>query len=260
MNSDAPNARRPAGAWSLTVEPGIVLDGRRAAWLPTVKILALADTHLGFAWVQRRRGQLLPLTDDDTVPRLRSLLTDYPAQTVAILGDVVHQAVAVDALRDLLRELCEAVVRPGRVLCLVLGNHDSGLIERVAKWHLPVPVARELSLPGWQLVHGDQPVKAQPDAMTLSGHEHPCVTLGDGVATRAKVPAFLLGKQSLLLPAFSSWAAGTSAHPGGFSGPVANASQYSHAIACLGPRLLRLPFPVPTHPVPGAPPVRPRSG
>ncbi len=248
MNNDVPNARRPAGASSLTVEPGIVLDVRRAAWLPAAKILALADTHLGFAWVQRRRGQLLPLTDDDTVARIRALLADYPAQTVAILGDVVHQTLAVDALRELLSELCEAVVQPGRALSLILGNHDSGLAERVAKWQLPVTPVRELSLPGWQLVHGDKPVKGQPEVMTLSGHEHPCVTLGDGVATRAKVPAFLLGKRALLLPAFSSWAAGTNAHPGGFSGPVANASQYSHAIVCLGPRLLRLPFPVPIHP------------
>lgn len=34
----------------------VVLDARRAMVLPSEGLLALADLHLGYSWVQRHRG------------------------------------------------------------------------------------------------------------------------------------------------------------------------------------------------------------
>jgi len=231
---------------SLTVAPGLVLDARRAAWFSEAGVLAIADTHLGYAWAERRRGQLLPVPADDTAARLEQLLQTYPTQTVVMVGDCVHQAAAMPVLATVLREFCHRITVGGRRLVGVLGNHDRELPARVRDWSLPMEVVPAFSIPGFHFVHGDQPLLRPPaGARIVSGHEHPSLSLGDGVATRAKVPAFLLGDRSLLLPAFSLWAAGTVAGTATFLGPVASAGQYTRAIACLGPRLLSLPFPSP---------------
>lgn len=240
--ADGPGGRTPG---VLRLSDALTLDARRAAWLPEARALVVADTHLGFAWVQRQRGQLLPLGVDDTLPRLEALLADYPARQVILLGDVVHAAVASERLEQVLRDLVRGVVTPERRLTCVLGNHDRGLPERLRGCGLPVETALEVALPGFQLLHGDRLLSVPlPGTRTLSGHEHPCLRLDDGVATRAKVPAFLVGPDAVLLPAFSSWAAGTVAQPGQFLGPVARQATYTTAVACLGPRLLRLPFPL----------------
>lgn len=235
---------------TLEISPGIFLDARRAVWLPGSGILAVADTHLGFAWVQRRRGQLVPITRDDTASRLEQLAAHYSVRTVVILGDVVHEAVAGEVLSGLLQELCDRLVQSGRQLVFVLGNHDRGLPRQVQSAKLPVSVVSRFSIPGFEFVHGDQPQPADLGGQVLSGHEHPSLVLGDGVATRAKVPCFLVAPRAILLPAFSEWAAGTIARPGQFLGPVANETPYTSAVACLGPRLLRLVFPLPASATP----------
>ena len=250
--------RRPSGSSArpgmLALSAAITLDVRRAVWLPDVEALVVADTHLGYAWVQRQRGQLLPLGLEDTLPRLEALLADYPARQVIVLGDVVHAALATDRMAEAVRELVQTIVTPTRRLSFVLGNHDRGLPDRLRTWGLPVTTVAEVSLPGFRLVHGDQAVASPgPGTRILSGHEHPSLLLDDGVATRAKVPAFLVGPDAVLLPAFSRWAAGSLAQPGHFSGPVARQASYTTAVACLGERLLRLPFPLPRRPATSTP-------
>lgn len=213
--------------------------------MPQERTLVIADTHLGYAWTQRLRGQLLPLGDEDTAARVAALLIDYPASRVVILGDVVHSAVVAEKLAPPLRDLCERVVTNERELVLVLGNHDRGLAECLRAWRLPARTMSAVALPGFHLVHGDLPLTdVADDATVLSGHEHPSLQLDDGVATRAKVPAFLLAPRAVLLPAFSAWAAGTVARAGGFQGPVAHGFDYRESVACLGSRVLRLPFPL----------------
>ncbi|MFM7805757.1 MAG: phosphoesterase, partial [Verrucomicrobiota bacterium] len=62
------------------------LDARRAAWLPCSRCLAVADLHLGEAWVRRARGQLVPLgVADTTVARLRSLLESHRPERLILL-------------------------------------------------------------------------------------------------------------------------------------------------------------------------------
>ena len=240
---DTTGTRAAIGA--LAISPELTVDVRRAVWLPESQSLVIADTHLGYAWTQRQRGQLLPLAPDDTVARLEALLADYPARTVILLGDVVHAATPTETLAAPLRDLCGRVVTADRKLVLVLGNHDHGLPECLRAWRLPVTTVLEHTFPGWLFVHGDRPLPAMAEGVTvLSGHEHPSLRLGDGVATSAKVPAFLLNRKAVLLPAFSNWAAGTVSHGGGFLGPVAQQFDYTEAVACFGNRLLRLPFPL----------------
>lgn len=227
---------------------GLVLDSRRAAVIPGHRIVAIADLHLGYAWVQRRRGALLPVgAPDDTVERLFQLQRDYLPQTLVVLGDVVHQATPIPALVDVLREVCNRLSSVCE-LVFCLGNHDRKLGELILRERLPATVADRWQADPWLLLHGDraepqQPLRLEPvEPTVLMGHEHPCVRLGDGVTTRVKVPAFLVADRLVVLPAFSSWAAGSTLGQREFLSDRARQASFESVYACLGPRLLRLPW------------------
>lgn len=233
-------------AGQLQLFDDLVLDARRVAWLPREATLVVPDVHLGFAWTQRFRGSLLPVeTPDDTLDRLAALQADYHPRRILFLGDLVHAALDVPMIRA---ELDELVARLGRAteLVLTLGNHDRRLPNLLAEWKLPVRVEPALTLGRFRLLHGDlaaaEELLASPDRLTLIGHEHPSLTLGDGVATSARCPAFLLADDTVVLPAFSNWASGCNVARGEFLGPVAGAAKFHTAVACVGSRLLRLPL------------------
>ncbi len=234
----------------LELAPDLIADVRRAIWLPRHRTLVVPDVHLGFAWVQRRRGQLLPVSAaDDALTRLAELQRNYRADQIIFLGDLVHGACELEALRQALVELAprlaDASASPPELI-LVLGNHDHRLPPLLAGWHVPVRVVPWLDVGRFRLLHGHEaaPVEAlEPtDRLLVIGHEHPSVELGDGVATRARCPAFVLGENTLIVPAFSEWAAGCNLHRRTFFGPVAQAARFHTVVACVGPRLLRIPF------------------
>jgi putative SbcD/Mre11-related phosphoesterase len=245
----APAPARPTGAQQID---GVVLDARRAVFFPADRVLAVADLHLGYAWAKRTRGALLPVSaPDDTTTRLLELQKAYRPERLVVLGDVVHEAVALPALEELLHGFCEAL-SPASGLIFCLGNHDRKLEKLARDWRLPVKCVRQLTLGGHLLLHGDlAPEMADDETFCLEsprlgrriiGHEHPCIALGDGVATRVKCPAFLVSDDLLVLPAFSSWAAGCEFGRQPFLGPLARAARFHTAYACMGPRLLRVPL------------------
>jgi putative SbcD/Mre11-related phosphoesterase len=92
------------------------------------------------------------------------------------------------------------------------------------------------------LVHGDNDVEIGEQTRVIMGHEHPAVRLNDGVATSLKCPCFLVNERVVVLPAFSSWAAGSPVGDGEFLSPIARRTQFSKAVAIVGPRLLSLPL------------------
>jgi len=231
----------------------VILDARRALVLPAEGILAVADLHLGYAWVQRRRGALMPLSaPDSTGSRLAPLLAEYRPRQLVILGDLVHQAIAVPALSEELSSLVK-LLPAGTELVICPGNHDRDLARLLESLGLPLRLVSVLKVGGYRLHHGDRPkpIEAAEAAdfslasgplIDVIGHEHPAVRLGDGVATSAKVPCFLLADSTLVMPAFSDWAAGCEFGRGPFLGEVARDARFHSAYACLGPRLLRLPL------------------
>ena len=222
---------------------GVLLDARRAVFLPALRTLAVADLHLGYAWAQRRRGQLLPIAPpDDTLPRLRALCADWNPEVVVVLGDFVHAAADVEGIRAAVSDVLGGL--PASVRWeIVLGNHDHRLPARLAEWGLQVPCHPSLDTGGFRFVHGDVlPPEPMPSAWTLSGHEHPALVLGDGGTTSLRVPAFLVGERRVILPPFSNWAAGSVVGRQPFLGEWARRSRFRAAVACLGPRLLPIPW------------------
>lgn len=232
----------------LEVHPGVWLDARRAVWLEVGRALLLADLHLGYAWVERQRGRLFPLVEDDVAARLAALVADYRPAVVALLGDVLHARVALEAVRAELDTVL-AVVPPTTELVWLAGNHDRGCAPGPL-WRGNVLEMRELhDLCGHVFTHGDcgSWVELQSrlghGGLVFMGHEHPAVRLGDGVATDVKAPAFLVGDRLVVLPAFSQWAGGVTWGEGPPLSRLAAEAGPLRRVAILGRRLLSLPAP-----------------
>jgi uncharacterized protein len=222
------------------VSDQLTLDARRAAWLPQERVLAVADLHLGYAWAHRLAGQLLPITArEDTLARLQALQRDYRPEKMVVLGDIVHRAVALPPLREELSRLVEGLAS-GSELLFLTGNHDADLPPLLDRWHLPVKVAASATIGSFLLVHGDEavPKKSQGRKRIVMGHEHPSITIGDGVTTSQKCPCFLVSQEVVVLPAFSLWAAGSNSRAGAYLSHIALRARFSHAVAICGDRLL----------------------
>jgi metallophosphoesterase superfamily enzyme len=74
------------------------------------------------------------------------------------------------------------------------------------------------------------------------GHEHPAIHLHDRVTTSVKCPCFLTGPRILILPAFSSWAAGSNVRSTPFLSAFAREALFSHAYAIVAGRILPVPL------------------
>jgi uncharacterized protein len=206
----------------LKIEPGIWLDARRAIWFEELSILAVADLHIGYNWAQRHDGQMLPLHQpDDTIGRLKELCDSYRPRELLLLGDIVHRALPLPQIEAELGRLLEEL--EGTHLRLITGNHDRFLEKLIS-----APLQTEYVRSGYLFVHGHQTSKC-PERIVM-GHEHPAISVGDGVATSVKCPCFLLSREVIVLPAFSLWAAG--------GVEVALRHRFGHAVAILGEKLL----------------------
>ena len=222
------------------------LDARRAVWFAQRAVLVVADLHLGCAWAHRHGGNLVPLSPiAEERERLRILVDSYGPEKIVLLGDIVHRAIPVPALKE---ELCAVVGELGAraELILIAGNHDRRLRPLLAECGLSTPLLEEFQLGDFLLTHGDSGAAENAllrrkearakGARILIGHEHPAVCVSDGVATSVKCPCFLVGEEVLILPAFSGWAAGGNT-AGRFLSPYAKGVEFL-PIAILGGKLL----------------------
>lgn len=221
--------------------PEVVLDPAGAAFFPSLGALALSDLHLGFEATLRAGGAGLPTLDRDAFhAALDAALDRHRPDVVVVTGDVKHgfsrvttdEAAEVRAFWERLRGRVERVV-------LLEGNHDPGLARILPA----AEVAPWLRLGEWLFAHGHEKV---PRAASMGargvvvGHEHPAITLTDEIGVRVRVPAFLhhrttRGRETLVLPAASPWAAGYDVLArGAFMGPLlARASRDRYRVHAL---------------------------
>jgi uncharacterized protein len=221
------------------VSPELVLDVRRAAWFPVERVLAVADLHLGYAWAHRLSGQLMPVTPaNDTLDRLVELQNHYAPREIVVLGDIVHRAMALPILEGEIRGLFNAISRQSQ-LTFLGGNHDRNLDRLLKQWLIPIELTSERIVGAHRLVHGDAAVSAHnTTSRIVMGHEHPAISIGDGVTTSQKCPCFLVSDDVVVLPAFSRWAAGTNIRAYPLMSEIARRASFTRAIAICGDKLL----------------------
>jgi len=219
----------------LEIAPKVWLDHRRALYLEGHSVLAVADLHLGYAWAHRYNGQMLPLgAGDQILERLTDLCAFYKPRQFVFLGDIVHQAVPVTELIEDFHAIIETLA--GRCETkLIIGNHDRKLRtllrDKAVEFFPFVHVGKFL------LLHGNAIPDGSEEATIIMGHEHPAISLGDGIKG-ARFPCFMVSERVLILPAFSLWAAGGDFRPHTFMSSIAREAKFQKAVAICGGKLL----------------------
>jgi putative SbcD/Mre11-related phosphoesterase len=173
----------------------LLAAGRAAIHLPT-ETAVVADLHLGYDRVRRRRGEAVPVRSiADELEPLRLTLSAHEISRLVIAGDLFEDA--RHQRDEMVEELQAWLADHGVELAAVVpGNHDRGL----GKSALPQQ-PEGVTLGRWQVIHGD---RDRPSGRVVQGHEHPHLRWRPGV----EGPCFLVAEDHLILPAYSADAAG----------------------------------------------------
>ena len=207
----------------------VELFAERALHWPRMRMLFVADVHLGKAAAFRAGG--LPLPRGNTaadLARLTRLIARTAVTRLVILGDFFHaragRVSALDASFMAWRGQHAALE-----ITLVRGNHDRHAGDPPAHWGI-TSVADPHAMPPFLGVH--HPV-APPSGYALCGHLHPGVRIHGLAEQSARLSCFVVGAHRAILPAF-----------GRFTGlaPVATGED-DVIVAIAGSRLFALPRP-----------------
>ncbi len=165
---------------------------RAAVHVPTATAV-IADLHLGYSQARRRTGEAIPAaTVEDAIADLEYLISMLPVRKLVIAGDLVENRAGTAQVGGFLTWLRTHGLE---LTALIPGNHDRGGAFD------GLPLYREgVVLGDWRVLHGDGVLPA--DRLVL-GHFHPCLRWG-----RVSEPCYLVGRDRLLLPAFSRDARG----------------------------------------------------
>lgn len=179
---------------------GVALEPHRsgALWLPELATAILADLHLGYAWAQRRRGELGPMIEGASAARMRLAIEELRPSRVVLLGDIYH---APNPSSDERRMVEAALASVECELVIVRGNHDRRIERDFARTSVS-----EWRAPGIVAVHGDK--IPGTDELLILGHFHPMAKLRDAAGVWQRYPVFVLGSRICLLPAVSDFSAG----------------------------------------------------
>jgi metallophosphoesterase superfamily enzyme len=138
---------------------------------------------------------------NDILSPLTPLIRGQGVSRLVVAGDLFEAGPDRDLAAALLAWCAAAGVE---LAAVVPGNHDGGLAG-VADLLPTHPDGFDLG--GWRVVHGDDP---PPEGRVVHGHEHPWVRWSGPLSA----PCYLAGPGRLILPAFSTDAAGVNVLPG----------------------------------------------
>ena len=93
----------------IEVGPGRFAHPSGGLWLAEERILLVADPHLGYAWAQRRRGELGLLGDIVGQAKLLQVVEELAPEQLVLLGDIVHAPKPGPEERALIEETMAAL-------------------------------------------------------------------------------------------------------------------------------------------------------
>jgi len=200
-----------ATAWFTAPGGGrLQLWPQKAAFDPDLRLLLVADVHLGKAVSFRQLGVPVPeATTAAALARMDALLAATGARGIVFLGDLLHSARA-HAVGTMATLAAWRARHAALQLTLVRGNHDAHAGDPPHALGVQV-VDGPLHLGPWALLH--QPAEV-PGAYALAGHVHPGVVLAGRAHDRLRLPCFHFGPGLGVLPAFGPFT-GLHILPGG---------------------------------------------
>jgi metallophosphoesterase superfamily enzyme len=184
---------------SMSGHPDWLLTPERVAVHRPTATAVIADPHFGYDRVRRRSGEAIPQRDvAEALRPLQNVLARHELARLVIAGDLLESARGRALTQDVLEELVEWLRLAGTELIgVVPGNHDHGL-EKAAP---QLPLCPDgMQLGEWRVIHGDG---ALPSGSVVLGHFHPWLRWG-----RISTPCYLVGEESIVLPAYSADARG----------------------------------------------------
>ena len=178
----------------------------------------IADVHLGYSERRRRRGDAVPLPSvAELLAPLRPLTASWRVSGLVVAGDLFERGYDANLFARFREALAELQIA---YLGLVPGNHDGDVRAEELEVH-----GSGYRVGGWCVTH-DFSAGSTP---AIVGHWHPALRLRG-----RKRPCFLIGPDSIVLPAFSPDAAGAD---------VRRQLQWRHArvVAVVGSHLVEIP-------------------
>lgn len=179
----------------------LALMSQRAIWWKSADTLLVADPHFGKAATFRAGGIPVPSgTTHEALSRLREATARTRVERVIFLGDLLHAKAGRSA------EMLEALAawRDSNAdldLVLVRGNHDRHAGDPPAELGMTCVDAPFRCGP-FELCH--HPVESA-SGYVIAGHVHPGVRLYGAGGLRARLPCFVIGRSSAILPAFGDF-------------------------------------------------------
>lgn len=172
------------------------------------KTLLLGDMHIGYDEALNRSGVLIPRFHfKELMALLERILDKAEPRRIIINGDIKHEfgTISEEEWRNILKMI--DFLRGKAELFIIKGNHDAVLKPITDK--RKVRLIDHYLLDDIYVCHGHE-VPHNQDFQTaetvVMGHEHPAITLEDGIK-REKYKCFLLGsfqrKKLVVMPSLN---------------------------------------------------------
>ena len=181
-------------------------------------ILIISDLHIGYEEALTKQGILVPKFHfKDLVKRLEKLFdfikdTGRKVDLIIINGDLKHEFgfISDEEWRNTLKCI-DFLSRKSKDIILVQGNHDKILGPIADK--RKVRLVSEFIVGDIMICHGDKiPDIPSPIKTIIIGHEHPAITLQDGIRSET-FKTFVVGKYNkknlIVQPSFNQFVEGT---------------------------------------------------
>ncbi len=174
----------------------------RAAVFHREKTAVIADVHLGYEWARGSAGDcVVEHSLRETTTRLQALLERTPISRLIVAGDLLESARPCPYIARDLGQLKAWLENLGVSLLVLEGNHDvSPFLSVNATTRDGNRLPATCNVDGWTIGHGHRPLAG---AKIISAHHHPVFCFRGH-----RAPCFLVGADRIILPAFSSDAAG----------------------------------------------------
>ena len=173
---------------------------QKAVYLPSERILLIADLHLGKVNHYRKAGYPVPIkANDENTTVLIDLLNHHKPERMVFLGDLFHSHYNEEweVLGQVMRHFQSTSFE------LVMGNHDIMSTLQYER-HNVVIHREELRIGKLLLTHAPLE-KGEAGFYNIAGHIHPGARLYGKGRQALLLPCFHFGKDHGLLPAFGSF-------------------------------------------------------
>ncbi|MBI5398428.1 metallophosphoesterase [Candidatus Woesearchaeota archaeon] len=169
-----------------------------ALYLRKHKTLIISDVHIGYEEALNKQGILVPRFQfNDIIKRVEGIFLllkneKLPIEKIILAGDVKHEfgTISDEEWRNTLKFL-DFLQKRCQNLTLIKGNHDK-MLGPIAN-RRDFQVVDHVDLGDVFICHGDKTPKIPAAVkMIIIGHEHPAVSISDGLRTEI-YKCFLLG-------------------------------------------------------------------